>query len=140
MRAAEQAGYSGAYQTLASIANTLLKKVEIKAAIDDLLAETLMSEMEIDSCLADIARADIGEIMEMDASSRMVPSAKLAVEKGMTHLIKGFDQHGRPILHDRLAALKELRAGYEKVRNGSSQAPEQTLNYFREVNVRHEKR
>ncbi len=135
VRAAREAGYSGSYDTLNQMARQNLQKPTIREAIENLLAETLMSEIKIDSCLADIALADIGEIMEEDVVGRMLPSAKLAEERGLTHLVKGFDKHGRPVFHDRVAALKELKAGYEKVRNGNSPAPVQMVNFIREMRV-----
>lgn len=80
--AARRAGYSE--RSAGAIGHELLKKPEIRAAVDARLDEMKMSADEVLTRLAEQARASLGDFVEISASGK--PNIKFTSEK--MHLIK----------------------------------------------------
>lgn len=92
--AAKRAGYSE--KTAYSIGSENLKKPEIKAAIDERIAELKMSADEVLTRLADEGRVDIGDFVDVDEDGKWSINLNKAAAAGKTHLIKklGYNQYG----------------------------------------------
>ena len=86
---ARRAGYSEA--TAYSIGHNLLKKVEVREAIQARLDEVHMSADEALKLTADIARGDVAQLMEVGSIGFNLDMSK-AKELGLTRLIKKVKQ------------------------------------------------
>ena len=86
---ARRAGYSEA--TAYSIGHNLLRKVEVKDAIQERLDEVHMSADEALKLTADIARGDVAQLMEVGSIGFNLDMSK-AKELGLTRLIKKVKQ------------------------------------------------
>ena len=93
-QAAIRAGYS--VKTARQIGSQNLSKLDIKAEIEQRLAEVHMSADEALKLLADIARGDMGEIMDVYSTGFNLDMQR-AKERGLTRLIKKVKQ--RTVTH-----------------------------------------
>lgn len=80
--AAREAGYSE--RSAGAIGHELLKKPEIRAAIDARLDELKMSADEVLTRLSEQARASLGDFVQIDASGK----PEIALSPSKMHLIK----------------------------------------------------
>lgn len=112
-RAAIEAGYSE--KTAYSQGHRLLKKAEIRAAIESRIATAAMSADEVLTRLSDMARADIGDFLDLDIErlkrhpqSRLLKRVKRTIKTRTVGEVEETTEVIELELHDPQAALVQL--------------------------------
>lgn len=112
-RAALEAGYSE--RTAYSQGHRLLKKAEIRAAIESRIAAAAMSADEVLSRLSDMARADIGDFLDLDITklkrhpqSRLLKRVKRTIKTRTIGEVEETTEVIEIELHDPQSALVQL--------------------------------
>ena len=113
-KAARIAGYPE--RTARSIGCENLTKPDIRAAIDERLAEAAMTANEVLGRLADQARGSVEDFAQITEDGSWRIDLKKAEELGKLHLLHelGFTEHGPKIkLYDAQTALAKLGTHYK---------------------------
>lgn len=121
-QAAKNAGYSGQYSALASVASKNLRKPKIQKRIKEIMEAELMSKTEALHRLGRIARAEYSIAINDNATVDL----KLLKQLGLMHLVKGISptRYGNRIeFYDAQAALTHILKIHDAIGDISTDEP-----------------